>query len=449
MPRFQVTAPKCARCNTSVYQAEQVIGPSSKPYHKNCLACVVCNKRLDSTLLVEHDAQPFCKNCHREHLGTGKGGFSVAVPLKPSPAVRSPVSSPATLSPSRQRSSTALRGGAEGLHGGANLEAAAAPSTTMTAPSSSSSSSYSTPTRSIKQLQDSYRHALEEEQVPVIRVRARQGGGDAAPPIPSANYYPDRPDRPYQRDYGQSWATERPAFNEPDALREAIPPRGLSPPISRLAESVGDMDLLREPLTPRRRSGEDRTATEVVEDVETPRRMSKEGNRSQGGGGGGGEGGEERLPRETIKTQRISAAEFMRSTPPSSPSSSAAASHRASNHHLTKPSSVAGGDTIGTIKIGAGGLPAPRRPDPSTLTGASSAFKVVAPPRTTTTTHNPTGVALASPLASPKRDGIGSPSNNGTTNRGGGIERLGLGSSIAEAGGGTPLCARCEKAVCE
>lgn len=60
----------------------QVIGPNSTPYHKPCLACVACNKRLDSTLLVEHDGLPVCRNCHRSHLGQGKGGFGKAVPIK-------------------------------------------------------------------------------------------------------------------------------------------------------------------------------------------------------------------------------------------------------------------------------------------------------------------------------------------------------------------------------
>ena len=80
-PRFGIAAPKCARCDKSVYQAEQVIGPAAKAYHKSCLTCMVCNKRLDSTLLLEHEGEAYCKNCHRAHLGQGKGGFGTAVPL--------------------------------------------------------------------------------------------------------------------------------------------------------------------------------------------------------------------------------------------------------------------------------------------------------------------------------------------------------------------------------
>lgn len=76
-------APQCARCGKVVYMAEQVVGPYSKPYHKPCLTCVVCNKRLDSTLLLEHDGEPYCKSCHKTHLGQGKGGFGLSVPLRP------------------------------------------------------------------------------------------------------------------------------------------------------------------------------------------------------------------------------------------------------------------------------------------------------------------------------------------------------------------------------
>lgn len=104
MPRIAVSAPKCAKCGKSVYVAEQVIGPSSKPYHKSCLACSYCDKRLDSTLLVEHDGLPYCKNCHKAHLGQGKGGFGLAVPLRPPEMIKP--AKPAFLS---QNSSSSTR----------------------------------------------------------------------------------------------------------------------------------------------------------------------------------------------------------------------------------------------------------------------------------------------------------------------------------------------------
>ncbi|KIK54592.1 hypothetical protein GYMLUDRAFT_48495 [Collybiopsis luxurians FD-317 M1] len=62
--------PKCPRCDKPVYLAEQVIGPGRRLYHKPCLACTICNKRLDSLSLLEHDQKPYCKTCHVKNFGT-------------------------------------------------------------------------------------------------------------------------------------------------------------------------------------------------------------------------------------------------------------------------------------------------------------------------------------------------------------------------------------------
>ncbi|KAF8553635.1 hypothetical protein OG21DRAFT_1463835 [Imleria badia] len=62
--------PVCPRCRKAVYAAEQVMGPGRKLYHKPCLACTSCNKRLDSLTLLEHDQEPYCKNCHIRSFGT-------------------------------------------------------------------------------------------------------------------------------------------------------------------------------------------------------------------------------------------------------------------------------------------------------------------------------------------------------------------------------------------
>ncbi|OCF33998.1 cysteine and glycine-rich protein [Kwoniella heveanensis CBS 569] len=63
-------APKCENCGTSVYHAEQVLGPHRKIYHKLCLKCAQCGKRLDPGNLVEHDTQPYCARCHTQLFGT-------------------------------------------------------------------------------------------------------------------------------------------------------------------------------------------------------------------------------------------------------------------------------------------------------------------------------------------------------------------------------------------
>ncbi|WVQ76600.1 hypothetical protein IAR50_006272 [Cryptococcus sp. DSM 104548] len=63
-------APKCQGCEKTAYHAEQVMGPGRKIYHKMCLKCLNCGKRLDPGGLVEHDAQPYCSRCHVVLFGT-------------------------------------------------------------------------------------------------------------------------------------------------------------------------------------------------------------------------------------------------------------------------------------------------------------------------------------------------------------------------------------------
>ncbi|KAF8172816.1 hypothetical protein K438DRAFT_1851185 [Mycena galopus ATCC 62051] len=60
----------CPRCTKTVYAAEQVLGPGRKFYHKPCLSCMTCKKRLDSFTLLEHDQEPYCKSCHAKNFGT-------------------------------------------------------------------------------------------------------------------------------------------------------------------------------------------------------------------------------------------------------------------------------------------------------------------------------------------------------------------------------------------
>ncbi|CED85413.1 Predicted N6-adenine methylase involved in transcription regulation [Phaffia rhodozyma] len=49
---------------------EKITGPGRRSYHKPCLKCMSCKKRLDSHLLVEHDEEPYCKGCHVKLFGT-------------------------------------------------------------------------------------------------------------------------------------------------------------------------------------------------------------------------------------------------------------------------------------------------------------------------------------------------------------------------------------------
>ncbi|KAI8873378.1 hypothetical protein GQ42DRAFT_142255 [Ramicandelaber brevisporus] len=74
MQRFPAV-PKCPRCNKSVYLAEQVIGPGGA-WHKTCLKCASCNKKLDSTNLLDHNDEPYCRSCHTRLFGPKGYGFA-------------------------------------------------------------------------------------------------------------------------------------------------------------------------------------------------------------------------------------------------------------------------------------------------------------------------------------------------------------------------------------
>ncbi|CAJ0831650.1 1787_t:CDS:2 [Entrophospora sp. SA101] len=67
--------PQCPRCQKAVYMAEQAIGPNGA-WHKTCLACIDCNKRLDSFTLAEHEGEAYCKVCHGRRYGPKGYGFA-------------------------------------------------------------------------------------------------------------------------------------------------------------------------------------------------------------------------------------------------------------------------------------------------------------------------------------------------------------------------------------
>ncbi|CAI2169061.1 8868_t:CDS:2 [Funneliformis geosporum] len=67
-------SPQCPRCKKAVYMAEQVIGPNG-PWHRGCLTCIDCKKRLDSYVLAEHEGEAYCKTCHGRHFGPKGYGY--------------------------------------------------------------------------------------------------------------------------------------------------------------------------------------------------------------------------------------------------------------------------------------------------------------------------------------------------------------------------------------
>lgn len=59
---------KCARCNKTVYFAEERKG-AGKKWHVECFKCLTCGKRLDSTTLLDGDGEIYCKADYAKKFG--------------------------------------------------------------------------------------------------------------------------------------------------------------------------------------------------------------------------------------------------------------------------------------------------------------------------------------------------------------------------------------------
>lgn len=73
-PRFIPQAPKCDKCNKSVYKAEE-IRAANKTFHKLCFKCNNCNKLLEPSLITEHQGDLYCKNCYGKKFGPKGYGY--------------------------------------------------------------------------------------------------------------------------------------------------------------------------------------------------------------------------------------------------------------------------------------------------------------------------------------------------------------------------------------
>ncbi|KAF9451320.1 hypothetical protein P691DRAFT_808068 [Macrolepiota fuliginosa MF-IS2] len=88
----------CPRCSKAVYAAEQVMGPGRKLYHKPCLSCMMCKKRLDSYTLLEHDQEPYCKSCYSKNFST-RDLRQANLPVREASVSPTPASPPTTSAP--------------------------------------------------------------------------------------------------------------------------------------------------------------------------------------------------------------------------------------------------------------------------------------------------------------------------------------------------------------
>lgn len=300
MPRIAVNAPKCAKCGKSVYVAEQVIGPSSKAYHKPCLTCKVCERRLDSTLLVEHDGFPYCKNCHKAHLGQGKGGFGLAVPLRPpdilksspKPAPSSPYQSSANTNNNtrfeseareRQRQEDQFNEQLSGINLSRREDSRSVQSYQNDALPRSTTSASRSPTRPVTSIDDMVASGME---VPMLT--ARNGGtarnevfqslyGDAG--TTSQRHSDDMPSPVKSATYRQPDLTEEPAAPaQTPMLKRSSSPLSkptlpIEPPSTPGREAIGSIRL-----------GVDGLPAPTRKD---PLALSRERERGLGGGSGG------------------------------------------------------------------------------------------------------------------------------------------------------------------
>lgn len=77
-PRRSFGGPRveCPRCEKAVYQAEQVLAVGKK-WHRACLQCAHCGKRLDTHNLSDRDGVPYCRSCYAKNYGPAGEGYAL------------------------------------------------------------------------------------------------------------------------------------------------------------------------------------------------------------------------------------------------------------------------------------------------------------------------------------------------------------------------------------
>ena len=66
----------CPRCGKAVFIAE-LMRAAGKAWHKSCFTCLLCNKRVDSSMLCEREGEIYCKSCYGKNFGPKGIGFGV------------------------------------------------------------------------------------------------------------------------------------------------------------------------------------------------------------------------------------------------------------------------------------------------------------------------------------------------------------------------------------
>ena len=68
------SAPKCPKCNKSVYKAEETRA-ANQIFHKLCFKCNLCSRLLESNILTEHQGDLYCKSCYAKNFGPKGYGY--------------------------------------------------------------------------------------------------------------------------------------------------------------------------------------------------------------------------------------------------------------------------------------------------------------------------------------------------------------------------------------
>ncbi|KAF8337651.1 uncharacterized protein EI90DRAFT_2909855 [Cantharellus anzutake] len=79
--RFNVSSQtQCPLCGSAVYHAEQVVALGKK-WHRACLQCSSCQRRLESHNICDNDGDAYCRMCYsQKHGPTGCGYALVGKP---------------------------------------------------------------------------------------------------------------------------------------------------------------------------------------------------------------------------------------------------------------------------------------------------------------------------------------------------------------------------------
>nr|AFY10810.1 muscle LIM [Isodiametra pulchra] len=76
MPFKPTPSPNCPKCGKQVYFNEQ-IKLQEKAWHKDCIRCQGCNKRLDPAAVNDPEGGIYCQVCYRRNFGIKGYGYGI------------------------------------------------------------------------------------------------------------------------------------------------------------------------------------------------------------------------------------------------------------------------------------------------------------------------------------------------------------------------------------